>query len=288
MEQTQQRAMTAHQTLLLQMLKDLDAVCRRHQISYQLFSGTALGAVRHKGFIPWDDDLDVLLSRQNYTRLLAALEQDLDQETYFVQREFGDHWPMQFSKLRRNGTACMEKYHPKDPLLHQGVWIDIFPYDDLSDHSFMRLAQFLASKVVIAKALDARGYATRNPAKRVFLTACRLLPAKPFWRLCVKQRPGSGMVHTFFAGARKYRKNVFPRAWLDQTELLAFEDGLFPVSRAYDQVLTRLYGDYHRLPTEAEKQKKQHVAILDLERSYTCYLDRQRNMTFDTHTRSIR
>lgn len=113
------KVLTAHQTLLLEMLKDFDAVCRKHHISYQLFAGTALGAVRHHGFIPWDDDVDVILMRSEYDRLLTEAAGDFDPERYYVQRENSAHWPMQFSKLRRNHTACIEKYHPKDPLVHQ-------------------------------------------------------------------------------------------------------------------------------------------------------------------------
>ena len=147
------KVMTAHQALLLEMLKDFDAVCRRHHISYQLFAGTALGAVRHHGFIPWDDDVDVILVRSEYDRLLTEAAGDFDPERYYVQRGNSAHWPMQFSKLRRNHTACIEKYHPKDPLVHQGVYIDIFPCDNLSDLPLMRRLQFAASKAIIAKAL---------------------------------------------------------------------------------------------------------------------------------------
>lgn len=64
----QRAGMTAHQSLLLEMLKDIDTVCRKHRISYQLFAGTALGAVRHHGFIPWDDDADIIMPRREYTR----------------------------------------------------------------------------------------------------------------------------------------------------------------------------------------------------------------------------
>lgn len=138
--------MTAHQALLLEMLKDFDAVCRKHGIRYQLFAGTALGAVRHHGFIPWDDDLDVILMRSEYDRFFAEAAVDFDADTYYVQQENSAHWPMQFSKLRRNHTACIEKYHPKDPLIHQGVYIDIFPCDNLSDRPLMRKLQFAASK----------------------------------------------------------------------------------------------------------------------------------------------
>ena len=150
------KVMTAHQALLLEMLKDFDAVCRRHHISYQLFAGTALGAVRHHGFIPWDDDVDVILMRSEYDRLFAEAAGDFDPERYYVQRENSAHWPMQFSKLRRNHTACIEKYHPKDPLVHQGVYLDIFPCDNLSDRPLMRRLQFAASRAIIAKALYAR------------------------------------------------------------------------------------------------------------------------------------
>ena len=94
------KVLTAHQTLLLEMLKDFDAVCRKHHISYQLFAGTALGAVRHHGFIPWDDDVDVILMRSEYDRLLTEAAGDFDPERYYVQRENSAHWPMQFSKLR--------------------------------------------------------------------------------------------------------------------------------------------------------------------------------------------
>lgn len=119
--------MTVHQELLLEMLKDFDAVCRRHHISYQLFAGTALGAVRHHGFIPWDDDIDVILIRSEYQRFFDEAAGDFDPEIYYVQQEHGAHWPMPFSKLRRNNTTCIEKYHSRDPQMHQGVYIDIFP-----------------------------------------------------------------------------------------------------------------------------------------------------------------
>lgn len=81
--------MTVHQELLLEMLKDFDAVCRRHHISYQLFAGTALGAVRHHGFIPWDDDIDVILIRSEYQRFFDEAAGDFDPEIYYVQQEHG-------------------------------------------------------------------------------------------------------------------------------------------------------------------------------------------------------
>lgn len=279
----------AHQRLLLSMLKELDAVCRRNGIPYLLFSGTALGGVRHQGFIPWDDDVDVLLLRRDYERLLDALERELDGSRYYVQREFGPHWPMQFSKLRRNGTACLEKYHPRDPQVHQGVYLDIFPCDALAESPLLRGLQFAASKVVIAKALYARGYETDSLLKKLFLQLCRPLPRAPLHRFCQRRwDTDSPMVHTFFACGTRYEKNIFPRSWITETQDLPFEDGCFPVSAHWDRLLTRLYGDYMTLPEPQQRLCKEHAAILDLERPYTDYLARQKSMTFDTYTRSIR
>ena len=197
------KVMTAHQALLLEMLKDFDAVCRRHHISYQLFAGTALGAVRHHGFIPWDDDVDVILMRSEYDRLFAEAAGDFDPERYYVQRENSAHWPMQFSKLRRNHTACIEKYHPKDPLVHQGVYLDIFPCDNLSDRPLMRRLQFAASRAIIAKALYARGYETDSAAKKSVHAALPPAAAPGVGNALYTQRRRPDRAAAFVSGGRK-------------------------------------------------------------------------------------
>ena len=117
----------AHQQALLTLLQEFDRVCKALDIPYLLFAGTMLGAVRHQGFIPWDDDLDIMMLRSDYDRFMAEAEQVLDKDTFYLQKEFSEHWPLFFSKLRLNGTTCLEKYHPKDPMTHQGIYMDISP-----------------------------------------------------------------------------------------------------------------------------------------------------------------
>lgn len=90
-----------HQGIMFQMLCELDAICRRNNINYMLFAGSALGAVRHKGFIPWDDDLDIVMLREDYDRFLFVAPNELDSKQYYLQKEFSSHWPMFFSKLRK-------------------------------------------------------------------------------------------------------------------------------------------------------------------------------------------
>ena len=115
----------AHQQVLMELWHTFDGICKKHDIPYFLFAGSALGAVRHQGIIPWDDDLDVVLMRDDYERFLRVADGELDQQQYFLQREFSEHFPMFFSKLRKNGTACMERYIPRDPQMHQGIYLDI-------------------------------------------------------------------------------------------------------------------------------------------------------------------
>lgn len=91
--------------------------------------------------------------------------------------------------------------------MHQGIYIDIFPCDNLSDNKIIRKLQFVASKIVIAKSVYRRGYLTDSVLKKMFIQVSRLLPLKPFWKFVTNQRArDSNMVHTFFGGARNYQK----------------------------------------------------------------------------------
>lgn len=277
-----------HQLMMLEMLKQVDRICRRHHIPYMLFSGTALGAARHGGFIPWDDDLDILMGREAYERFAQVAPGELD-ESYYFQKEFSPHWPMYFSKLRRNETACMEKFHPKDPQMHQGVYIDIFPWDNLYDNPLLRRAQFAASKLVVANSLYRRGYETRNPAKKLLMQLSRVMPIRTLHRFVqARGAADSAMVHTFFGASSRYKRGIYPRRWVAQTTELPFEDGSYPVSAEYDGLLTTMYGQWRQLPPPEDRVCKVHGAIVDLRRPYTEYLEQQRDMKITVYSRSIR
>jgi lipopolysaccharide cholinephosphotransferase len=277
------------QKIQLSMLKDFDAVCQKHRISYQLFSGTALGAVRHKGFIPWDDDIDVVMLREDYERFFDSASKELDSNKYYVQREFSEHWPMFFSKLRLNGTTYIEKYHSHDARIHQGIYIDIFPCDNLSDSRLMQKLQYIASKIVIAKSLYARGYETNSTVKKCFMQFCRILPTEPFKRLCIRRNDSSSLkVHTFFGGGKKFERSIYLREWFEQSVKMRFEDSEFPVSAHYDEMLRVMYGDYMIMPTLEQRVCKRHAAIVDINKPYTFHLEEQRNMKIEKYTESIR
>lgn len=276
-----------HQEACLVLLNEFDRVCKELNITYVLFAGTLLGAARHQGFIPWDDDLDVLMSRKDYELFISNANKFLDNK-FFLQREFSDHWPMFFSKLRLNGTTCLEKYHAKDNKEHHGIYIDIFPYDNAANTKFARKMQFLASKIVIAKSLDKRGYETDSFLKKLFIIVCKLLPKRLFLKFAKSKNGDSEYVHTFFAASSDFEKNVFLRKHFEEKELMAFEGKERLVPKLYDEILKKVYGDYMVLPSEEERSIKKHAIFVDTKNSYEVYSELHNDMKFLDRTESIR
>lgn len=287
-KQMDQTMHIAHQNALLTLLAEFDRVCKELEIPYILFAGTLLGAVRHGGFIPWDDDLDVMMMRKDYERFLKEAPAKLDADRFYLQKEFSQHWPMFFSKLRLNGTTCLEKFHPKDPKMHQGVYMDIFPCDCAAKSFVGRKIQFYASKVVIAKSLWKRGYETDSKMKKLFMGICKCLPMTPFLYVVKKGRKDSEYVHSFLGAASSFSKNVYLRTLFDKRVDGVFENGWYPIPDAHDRLLTILYGDYMCLPPVEERAVKQHAILIDLHQSYEMYDHYRDDMNFDLHTRSIR
>lgn len=284
----QKATLQEHQRALHIILEEFDRVCKALDIPYVLFAGTMLGAVRHQGFIPWDDDLDVLILREDYERFLANAETVLDKQRFCLQKEYTEHWPMFFSKLRLNGTTCLEKYHPKDPQTHQGIYIDIFPCDNAAKSAFGRKVQFLASKIVISKSLYIRGYDTNSKLKKLAMAICGVLPWRPFLDIVKGSQRKMDMVHVFLGGGANIKKSVFPKEYLQGSVKMDFEGGQYPVPNGYDPLLKILYGDYMTLPPEKERATKEHAILVDIHNSYENYANYRDGMEFEVLTKSIR
>ncbi len=273
--------------VLLELLHEFDRVCKKHNIPYVVFCGTALGAVRHKGFIPWDDDLDVSMLREDYERFLKVAPEEL-QEKYYLQAEFSKHWNMHFSKLRKNNTTFLEKFHPKDKKMHQGIYIDIFPCDNADDREWVRKLQFYSSRIALANTIYKRGYESNSRSKKMFMWFCSILPVKPFHRFAMgRKKNNSESVHTFLSCTSRYKKGVYKRTWFTETVEMDFEDMKVPVSAHYDELLTVLYNDYMTLPSEEDRKIKEHAILIDTEKDYSEYEGYRDGMKFDVLSRNI-
>lgn len=276
-----------HKAVLLELLQEFDRICKKHNIPYVVFCGTALGAVRHQGFIPWDDDLDVSMLRSDYERFLQVAPKEI-KEQYYLQAEFSEHWYMHFSKLRKNNTTFLEKFYPKDKKMHQGIYIDIFPCDNASDKEWVRKLQFYASRIALAKTIYKRGYESSSKKKKFFMACCSLLPIKPFHSFAMgAKKKNSKCVHTFLSCTSRYKKGIYQRTWFTETVEMQFENMKVPVSAHYDKLLTVLYGNYMELPSEEDRKIKEHAVLIDTERNYTEYENYRDGMKWDVHSRNI-
>lgn len=117
---------------IFEIFLEVKCICDKLGIDYFIIGGTALGAVRHGGFIPWDDDFDIGMTRENYEKFLSCAEQYLNQNLFLQTFKTDKHSPFYFAKVRKNNTSFIERYCRNLPI-HHGVYIDIFPFDTIPD-----------------------------------------------------------------------------------------------------------------------------------------------------------
>lgn len=259
---------------LLDMVNDLDKFCTLHNIDYVLCAGNVIGAVRHNGFIPWDDDLDVQMTRENYNKFLSEFKNN---DKYYLQKENVDY-PMQFSKLRANNTTFIEDipYREKYKYIHQGVFIDIFPVDKVSKSKYKAKFQTLFSNIVITQSLALRGYpkCRQNVRKKIaILFSVLLLPFRKFFINYVKkfnQTEDYDYYCSFYGSSiKRYHKKS---TYIPPFERLTFESLKLPVMNNYKLYLENTYGDYMKLPSEAEREYSIHAKFFSLSEDYRNYI----------------
>ena len=246
------------QLVQLELLEELDRVCRKHGIRYLMDGGTMIGAVRHKGFIPWDDDIDVAMLREDYEKF-KRVAWDLNSDLCFFQDHTTDpHYRWGYGKLRKKGTSFIRQGQ-EHIRCQDGVFIDIFPFDDIPKSRFMQKLQdmylFCLRKILWSE---------------VGRVACRGVWRTWYWLLSkIPHRLVLAMVDALAAKSRndsprKVRILMFPaftkkgeygldKRVLLEVEEFEFEGKKFLGYKNYDERLSAEYGDYMKLPPEAER-----------------------------------
>jgi len=248
------------QKIELELLIELDRICRKHNITYSIDGGTLLGAVRHGGFIPWDDDADVIMVRKEYEKFLSVVDQELDKSRFYLQdlnRTPGYRWG--YAKLRRANTDFIRLNQEHMPY-KQGIFLDIFICDNVPDNYILRCIcnfhSFIYRKIFYS---EVGKYSASGISKLVY-KLLSLIPEKAIknrYNKYVKfrNRKSTKLVKclTFPACNRVYG---YKREWYEDTIDIEFEGVTFKGSRNYDEYLTFLYGDYMKLPPV--EQRKVH------------------------------
>lgn len=249
------------QSVLLELLCEVRRVCELAGIRYAIIAGTLLGAVRHGGFIPWDDDADVGLLREDYEAFRAACGKHLDTTRFYFQDHTntpGYRWG--YGKLRRKGSryiVCGTEHLPYE----QGIWIDIFPLDSIPDHWLGRavcnLHCFLIRKLLYA---ESGRYRERSAVKRMLYSLMAKIPLQ------------ASLAHYESYAARRNRNQtgwvrilMFPtpnraygyrRCWYENLAEILFEGESFSGVQDADAYLRFKFGNYHEIPPP--EQRKQH------------------------------
>lgn len=245
------------------LLKVFDAFCKKHNLKYGLAYGTLLGAIRYKGFIPWDDDVDVLMPREDYNKLLRLYEDSARHRLYAFERN--DKFQFPYAKLCDMTTRKDEfGYNSKVEL---GVDIDIFPLDHWDDD--LEKAKVESKKII--KDMFYLGLTkikkpdSLNPVKRFFkgilIRYCKIRGTKHFVKKIIKASDRKEQNGSRYMGTKSWciygERNIIPAEAFDEMIEIPFEGENFLAPAGYDTYLTCLYGDYMPEPPK-EKQKTHH------------------------------
>ena len=262
----------------LELLRDFIAVCEALGLQYYALGGTLLGAVRHQGFIPWDDDIDVGMPRADYERFLAEAQPLLPEADFVQSWQTDPEYPASFAKLRRNGTAFVER-SLKNCDIHHGIYIDVFPLDSCPPPGPVRRWAVFRSNLMLQR-LSCRFYIPEKTRKIRFrqMAARLMMPSLTATlrrrdRLISGFRPSGWTAN--FCGAWGERE-IVPTDWYGAGCLLPFEGLQLRAPQDYHRWLSQVYGDYMCLPPASQRQGHHHTACIDTERSYLEYRPKQK------------
>lgn len=255
--------------LHLVLANELKRICNKYNIKYFMVKGTLLGAIRHKGFIPWDDDMDFGMKRKNYEKFLQVCKKELDQEKFYLQTEATDElYTFEFAKLRLEGTEIIEEFS-KDVNTHHGIFIDIFPFDNVADNVILRFFQIKKFWFYRSLSWVKCGYGSKL-RKKEFKYKVTKIVSKLFSIEFIKKQKKIGLTkynnkNTKYIicgdGHFGIKKEIINSEWIEAVTEYQFEDEIFLGIKDYDNYLKHFYGDYMTLTPEGKRNRHHRISI---------------------------
>ena len=264
----------------LELLEQFDAVCRKHGLVYFAGGGTLLGAVRHGGLIPWDDDIDLFMPRRDYDRLLAVGDAAFA-PPYFLQTAYNDvDYSRGHAQLRRDGTTTILEGEWGRYTFHQGIFIDVFPLDAVPDERAAQMAQrrrLARWNRLLAATVRYPGSPHKTPLKTAVHRMLSLVPYRWLYRRMEAECKRYDGQSTRRVGLLSFDPRsdrwVMPRSCFAGAAYLPFEHTRIPVPVDFDTILTTAYGDYL---TPRQAPACHAGAFFDPHRDYREYLREER------------
>lgn len=270
------------QQVELKILEQFINICHKEQLQYYVLGGTMLGAVRHKGFIPWDDDIDVALPRKDYEKFLDVAQKYLS-KNYFLQTYITDNGiPWNYAKIRDSNTTFIQKSLSKCNINH-GVYIDVFVLDYYPTHKiesiffdiYNRLLTFRIRSTTYSS--NKKYTILENIVRKIISSVLKIIypntvsVLKKRDKLFKSIKKSSLLAnHCGFWG----KKEIVPIDWYGKGIDMQFENLIVKVPEYYDKWLTQVYGNYMQLPPKEKQITHHRTDVIDLENSYTKYVKR--------------
>ena len=279
MEQTdEQNLIKEMQGRILGILTALDKVCKEHHLRYYLIAGTMLGAVRHKGFIPWDDDADIALPRKDYDELVKHANEWLPEPFEMVSEAQNPYYPYPFVRVQDKSTTYILR---RNFDFVGGVPVDVFPLDGMTDNRFLLRWHYMKYNVV-KKMLY---FSTVDPLKHghgyhfLFYSFCRSV-ISPVWAHKLLNNIQKEFDYDEAAWVadhdnNPYKGGVMPKEIYGKSVPVLFEECSFQGVQQPDEYLKRMYGDYMKLP---DTLPLRNFRYMDLNQPYATYLSQKRNI----------
>lgn len=272
--------MTDIQRAVFDIFLEVKRICEKHNLRYLLFAGTMLGAIRHKGFIPWDDDLDIALPDEDYFKFLKIAPRELPASLSLVEPGELPHSYLLFSKVQNLNTTFLETLEVCCPDSYKGVFIDIFPLGGLPANEKERnkyckkMTFYFAMNTFRRRKLSQVG-SMAGKISWILTSPVHLFTKRDFWlkkwqRGLSQYKFDDSEYATYLTGTG-ICKSIYRTEWLDEIVYVPFESTEAPCPKMWDTWLTIDYGDYMTLPPEDKRVAVHGGGIVDLNTPYSYY-----------------
>ena len=262
------------QCIELEILDEFDRICRKHNLKYCLAGGTCIGAIRHNGFIPWDDDIDVHMPREDYDKLIKIQKKELNKKKFYFQSlELNDDFGWPFAKIRRKNTIYKEELM-STPDNKSGVWIDIFPLDKIPDKKSTIIITYIKMfyyKIMLFRKLknNTKGNTfLKNIILKILFFLSHFYSLKTLKKKLYKTMTKYNYLKTNYKnvnyGGSYFFKEVIDKKYIQNLTEHKFENKKYYITKYYDEYLTYVYGDYMKLPPKEQQEAKHKVSKIKL------------------------
>jgi lipopolysaccharide cholinephosphotransferase len=265
------------QLKVLDIMVEIDRICRKHNITYFLSAGTALGAVRHRGFIPWDEDMDIGMLREDYERFRMVVNSELGCDFYYQTIKKGSEYCYPFDQVGLKNTAYVTETYMKANM-HHGLHVDIFPFDKVPENERERMLQvqrFQHYRELLRKKMLRKAYTSKNPVKQFVVDydyyKMKLIPT--MWlKKKIEQtlRASENTDSKYVADICTHYKKImyFNVNQIMPTRSCEFENKQFSVPNDTDAYLTMMYDNYMIPPAEDKRMQKFRVVYVSIQKEY--------------------